>query len=90
MKKVDGRYWDEQPDWQHDRWQFRQLLKEINICKKVYKDYKWILEFANDLKPICEELKEKKDIDSALLDIELMQKIIYYQDIAISMYEEQE
>lgn len=89
MKKVNGFYWDENPDWRHDRWQFQQLLREIRICRKAYEDYQWILKFANDLKPICEELKEKTDINSALLDIELMRKIIYYQDIAINMYEEQ-
>lgn len=87
MKKVDGLYWDEKPDWQHDKWQFQQLLREIEIYRKRCKDYDWILGFAHDLKLICEELKEKNDIASALLDIELLQKIIYYQDIAINMYE---
>lgn len=89
MKKVDGCYWDENPDWQHDKWQFRSLLQEIKILQKRSKDYNWILGFANDLRPICEELEEKNDIDSALLDIELMRKIIYYQDIAIGIYEEE-
>lgn len=86
MKKVNGLYWDENPDWQHDKWQFQQLIRECRIFRKMVKDRQWVLDMGEDLLTICEELKERNDTDSALLDIELSRKMTYYQGIALDMY----
>lgn len=89
MKRVDGFYWDECPDWQHDKWQFRQLIKEYRICEKMISDRQWVLDMVEDLRPIVKELGALNDInsnvDNELIWLELMRKMVAYQAIAISM-----
>lgn len=91
MKKVDGFYWDECPDWQHDKWQFQQLLREVRIFDKMVKDRQWMLDMVEDLRSIVKELGVLNDMynnaNNEIIRLELMRKMAYYQAIAISMYE---
>lgn len=87
MKKVDGLYWDEKPDWQHDKWQFKQLIKECRIFNKMAKDREWVISIAKDMQEIALTLEDKNNISSAICDIALHKEAIYYYKIAESMYE---
>lgn len=87
MKKVDGLYWDEKPDWQHDKWQFQQMVRDYKICKKMIADRQWVLDIVEDLRPIVNELEVLDDVNNEETWLELMRKMVKYQAVAIGVYE---
>lgn len=67
-------------------WQLRLLVTEYRIEEKRYKDFKYIRSLAEELGHIAEGLKNSKDVESILLYNSLLLQIMYYNNIAIGMY----